>query len=519
MQFSFDANKDNIFITQDTGRQLSFEIGEYRTSKIKQIQDVLSPANTYLRTLDSRITDQMFESYIQAAQVLHEQNNVIILDKKLQRVVRDIINLVDLEKLRRWIQIDSGIVTPPEIETKFENVDEQYERAKTYLKHEYIDLLTLAVALRFVLPIWGLYIARTKEAVSEYTKELRAYNLLKQSTIASHPAYSRLMMYVEVSFTESVRSASSTVSGIGRIEIPEWLCSLIMVRRLSIIDITSGGVPNIVQKLFGFVNDAMLNLEKKFKETINTKKPQKEAKTEKDPSFLETYRVKQELPYGLIDSYNVYLTNVYKVCADIDPTIDHELVNDVIRHCDGLVRAKLSQHNLLIMQWLLSPVVPASIVDTLEKVSVVNGMIASQAILHHWGMHELALTVTGINLDQRINIVGDHLSKITPEQTEVLKTLYPYNITDRRDLKAKQKQMDEGSLLINEIGTELIAYKRAVRTPSFVSSKDVPTVNQFGHMVTPPTINILLADMVIKINALLRDNRVAYEMLMKTLTQ
>lgn len=519
MQFSFDANKDNIYITQDTGRQLSFEIAEYRTSKIKQIQDVLSPANTYLRTLDSQITDQMFECYIQAAQILHEQNNVIILDRKLQRVVRDIINLVNLPKLRQWIQIDSGIITPPEIESKFENVDEQYEREKTYLKHEYIDLLTLAVALRFVLPIWGLYIARTKEAVSEFTKELRAYNLLKQSTVATFPAYSRLMMYVETSFTEAVRSASSTISGIGREEIPEWLCSLIMVRRLSIIDVSSSGVPNIVQKLFGFVNDAMLNLEKKFKETINTKKPQKEAKTEKDPSFLETYRVKQELPYGLIDSYNVYLSNIHKVCSDLDPTINNELIDDVIRHCDGLVRAKISQHNLLIMQWLLSPVVPASIVDTLEKVSVVNGMIVAQAVLHHWGMHELALTVTGINLDQRINIVGDHLLRITPEQTEVLKKLYPYQITDRRDLKAKQKLMDEGSLLINDMGYELIAYKRAVRTPSFVTSRDVPTVNQFGHMVTPPTINILLADMVIKINYLLRDNRIAYEALMQDLTQ
>lgn len=502
MKIDFDKNRDYILVENVNGEQIDFDIMVYKQAKINQVIDVLSPINRYMETMTNAQLAELFSLYLAAKDILLSVEVVEYTDKRLTEVVRQILDVVDLERLGRWVIYKSGINIPTDVKSDFSEVDEVFERDRTYLRNEYIDLLIVAVALRFILPIWGEYMFVFRDIVSDYTRELRAYSLLKSSVISEHPAYDRLMIYIERSFDLSTKTISGTVAGIGREEIPEWFCALLLVRRLPIIDLTTTTrAPNIIHNLHGYVKDSMENLDKKFKETINTKKkPSKQARAEeKDPSFLETYRVKQEIPYGQIDMYNVYMADVLRVCQTVDPTIPPELVQQVLDVTQGLEQLEVNEHNVRIAQWTLVDVIPPALMEVIEKIAVTKAMIASQALLHHWGLHDLALIVTGINLPEQINVLGDPLARLPDSYLDKIDVIYPYTI---QPAKGKQRPVNKVTDEILSLAQDLILYKKSIRAPAFLTPEQVPYVNRWGHLTTPAHVTLSLAELLFRTQTL-----------------
>lgn len=498
MRIDFDENRDHMVVSIPGQDIIDFDILVYKQAKINQVADVLSVVNAYLQTLEPEIHEEMFELYGLSKQLMIEMEVPEVTDQKLMQVIAKLVELIDLERLRRWTVIHSGIHIPLDIKEDFSEVEDVFERGRTYLRYEYMDLLTICIAVRFILPIWGEYMFIIRDVVSEFSRELRAYSLLRKSIIASHPAYERLMLYIEKSFDENVKTTSATVSGIGREEIPEWFCALLLVRRLSIVDLTSTlKPPNIIHNLHGYVKDSMDNLQKKFKETINTKKPQKAGDGEKDPSFLETYRVKQEIPYGVIDTYNVFFQDVFRIVHSIDKTVPNELIAEVIEITHGLEHEHIGPHNVLLTKWVLQTLIPQGMLDMLEKVSVIKGMIATQAILHAWGFHASALIATGIELNGQINVIGDVVHRLTVEQLDKIDAIYPFSLYPA---KGKQRPLNKVTEEIYNLSAELISVKKAVRTPRFLTAEQVPYIDRYGHLTTPAFIAIELAEILFMVN-------------------
>lgn len=502
MRLDFDSGRNNTLVISDSGEEIHFDISFYKAAKINQIVDVFSVANRYMEEMDKRKREHLFSLYISAKQILMNMEIIEVADAKLMNVIKQIIELIDIEALQYFINVRSGIIIPSDVKVSFSDVPEMFERGRTYLRHEYVELVMLAVTLRWILPIWGEYMILIKDIVSDYTCEDRAYGLLATSVIPNHNSYKRLLHYIEQSFNGNVKTTASTVSGIGVCNLPKWLCSLSIVRRLTIIDlVTNVKSPNIINTLHGYVTDSINNLEKKFKEPIKTKKPAGSSSTdgEKDPSFLETYRTKQDIAYGEIDAVNVWLENIPRLARAIDPTIPEQLIMAVIDRSDQLEHQELGNHNLILTQWVLSSVVPVAIFDTIDKISVIRGMIATQAILHHWGMHELALLVTGINLKTQINTMNDRPIRPSEDQIKRLDEIYPYKRV-YNSKTSKGKPTNYGLIAISELAAQLVRHRKAVRTPAFVRASDVPTVDRHGHMATPANIIPLLADLLIKVD-------------------
>lgn len=505
MYFELSNTKDVFYIAPFKGASqdeiLDFDLTFYRQAKISQIQDVISPAQGYLATLSPEQHRELFHLYNLAKEIFSTSNSLVAIDNKITAIVANIIKLLDLNNLQRWVLTRSNISIPGEIKQSFADVDEAYERSKTYIYSEYVEILTMAIALRFILPIWGDYLTIIKDSAAEFTKEIRAYGLLKRSELMKFPALERLLIYINVHFTKSTKSISSTLAGIGREEIPDWLCSLLLVRRLTIIDLTSDANSSIINNLFGYVRDSLDNLDRKFKEPVNDKRPPGTVKdTEKDPSFLETYRVKQDMSTGDIAIFDMALDNIHHMVKVMDPTVPDQLINHILERTEGLSEGILSTHNVRLTQWIISPIIDPVLLEKVSKRSVINGMIISQILCHHWGMHQIGLLVTGIN-HQNVSVIADGLARPTQEQLDLLDKLYPYQVTvvDQRN-KQRQKLMNNALLEINALVAELLQSKKAVRTPEFLTTADIPNVNRYGHMVASKDLPVLLIDLLVKVN-------------------
>ena len=502
MLIDFDTNRAYIVISS-ADEPIHFDLSVYRVSKINRVKDVFSTVNLYLSRLSKAEHNSLLDQYDRAKEAFNA-HVLQMMDSQLMEILKNILDIVNVDRLRRFIEFDSGIIIPDKVKENYSGVSEMFERNKTYVRSEYLDLLTMSIALRFVLPIWSEYMSIVQDIVPEYTREMRAYGLLRQSVIANHKTFERLMIYIRDWVTPSLNSTSSTVSGIGREEIPEWLCSLVMVRRLPVIDVTNvEKSTNIINSLFGYVRESVTNLEKKFRERIKDKKPPSEAKTaDRDPSFIETYRTKQEIPFGDLVAHDVFFSNIQRACKTIIPDMPDEIIIGVLKVTHELEHEELSSHNILLTQWICDEVVPAPLIHALEKRSAIGGMIISQCLCHYWGLHNLALLCTGINLSGITESAIESYTVIPDDVMERLDYYYPYKrIVHKTEQKAKQRITNPAVLTISELSVILSRHRKAVRVPPFLTIRDV-AADRYGHMDVPRDIIKDLAILLVKINEL-----------------
>ena len=354
-----------------------------------------------------------------------------------------------------------------------------------------------------MIPIWGEFVSINKDGVPEAQKEYRAYTLIRRSNLPQYPAYRRLLVYIHESYKDNPNSSVAAIlGGVGREEIPEWLAGMLIVRKLGLINLFPGdNTTNVISQVSVYVDTTINNIEKKFDDTIQEKRNvSSPVDGERDPSFLETFRVKQALPYGNIEMSNVYLSDIYTACMGVDPTTPPQLIQSVLEVTGGLENERFDETNIILAQWVMSTAVAPALFDVIEKKSITNAMIASQCLLHHWNLHELALLCTGINLQQpKMGMLGDRLTRPSYEQLAKLDEIYPH-VAQQRTKAAKAKSPSIIYPVIMSFGTKLMGSRKAIRSPSFLTRDDVPTVDIHGHMTVPSHVANLIVDLLVKLD-------------------
>ena len=266
MQFTLKSWDSVVAITSNTGEEIAFDISSYRSTRIeKKGGDIFKTLNEYIPKLKPTSVAALFGLYLEAKTVFMLSTNSVDLDVKLENIFRKMFNLVDIGQMKQFISIYSGIIVPPEIKNNHAEVDGEFLREKTYIREEYIDLLTFTVAVRLCLPIWAEYMSKIDATVSSDGKEFAAYSLLRSSKLRELPAYDKLLKYVIASTTNSVETSASTLKGVGRDSIPEWLTAMVIVRKLPVIDLLSiDNRANIINAVYSYVDNHLKRLSKKF---------------------------------------------------------------------------------------------------------------------------------------------------------------------------------------------------------------------------------------------------------------
>ena len=138
------------------------------------------------------------------------------------------------EDISRWVKIYGNVHVPDGVLEEVSTLETSKSIiARTYVKRDYTELVILAIALRPLIPIWDEYIDRIKDWVGSNYKEVAAMKLLHNSCIAECPPMTRLMTYIQGSIDPDAEDLSGILSGLGSMEKPEWLLSMVVVIRLS----------------------------------------------------------------------------------------------------------------------------------------------------------------------------------------------------------------------------------------------------------------------------------------------
>lgn len=501
----------NVVITHGS-ETLTWDTSLYSKATTLTVAEVFSEMNAYLERLSFQRQAAIFAVYKQIHEVItdvYTKDNPV---GPLIALTKELYNQVPMSELEAWVlHKDANIILPASLLTEYGD----QPAARTYLKDDYQQLVVLALALRLMLPIWGEYIREYGDEAGSTHKEKAALKILARSWVLTSKPAERLQEYLMNLIPRELKLAP-VFNGLGSEELPEWILGLVCTRRLVVSPLSSPDEKtNLISSVYNYTHTNTFNsMERKFRQLI-VEKHRASPHGEDNTSLLENYKVKQPLSDGDVMMLSVYTefttdgvsgSRKLAMAESIDPSIPMAFVEACVAEIPKIIRMNILTHHYTLVQYVVSSVIPAAGVESLNRSSFLRALAVSQAVLWHWGFYDLAALITASpNNNSSGNMFGiETRPRIPKELVERLVELYPYYqaVGNRNDVASMEKQRRQNNpaikaidILSKEINNKewnLYAPLELVRLSSATRGT--------RRMFAPPDLKTQLANLCIKIS-------------------
>jgi len=470
-------------------------------SGLEEKFDIFEQINAYWAYLPIQKQANIFASYKNIKNIFDMVWDTTELTKQLYVTVADLFSHHELADIKHWIDFHSNLILPNKLEETFKDSHEnQGTRERTYLKDDYKWLLSLSVALRIMIPIWGEFIARTKKETGTVFKEYYAFKLLAYTNIARSEPMERLRVYVEHSLPAEKSKSAAILGGISSEDFPTWILALVVVRRLAIGDVR-GIIPNssLITYIYKFIGGKVKGHDSSFIGSVKDKIIDGSGQdSENNLSRLEGYKIKQEIPAGDIAIISFYLKDTDALARKVCPDIDLELVRACVASAQNLETEQIWSPQITLIQWVLKTVIPPRGMLYINKQLSLKAMGVASALLWHKKHYELAGLISAIEYDNKDELMlagSDSRARIAKDQLEVLDVYYPFS----RKPVGKQrvvKRVNPAVESIDLVSTQFSEHEWRFTLPDMFVAKVTGNANN-RRLIIPYDIKVKLAALVI----------------------
>lgn len=432
---------------------LSWNIFPYFKGNNSLSYDIFEQINDYLKQSPDEFQNNLFTCYkkIHVLLELPPQS----LDNDLRKLVTELFSYTDVNSFKNWIDIKANVVIPSDIEDFYVDTDENTgNRNRTYVKEDYCWLISLSTLLRLMMPIWGEYISKTSREKGNNFKEYYAAELINGSNLNQSIPMQKLKLFVIENIPKDKSFTSALMAAFSKEDFPEWVMSLVVVRKLCLEDIR--GMSNdshLIKVIFQYIKHRIRTVDGNFFGIIKEKFTARSNNNSDDNnnlSKIEGYKIRQEVSAGDIALIRASLKNPHHVARKLCPGIDTKLVNEAIKIVEPLTNVFLQKGQKALLQYVFKPVCPTSGILLLNRVDLVRNMGVGLAVLWNAGWYDIAALMTGITIpnDEYLSLGFSGVrSRITKVQYEKLEYLYPYT----RRPQGKQRVAKNQNIAIADI--------------------------------------------------------------------
>lgn len=401
---------DKEVVLEHKGRTLLWNIARYRkggqgTASCPPIVNMFQQINAFWETVEPARQDTMFEimtkihSLIQD-EVRHRQEQQYHLARQIKLLYAEMpISIVE-----HWTERYGNIKIPPIVKDRFDNHAEWGSLGKdayysiTYLRDDYMRLAALAIALRPMTLIWGDYFNSIGSDSDDINADTEALSMLDLTEIAECPAMERLRKYVSAANINKSSRASITIGTFSMDDLYEWLVACIVVRRLTILEVTSkDGSNNLIGMLHMYIGHRVGALEKR-NSNIGRVRDKKDRSSSDDEdgnkSLIDLYKIRQDISDADVVRSDVYLSDAKRVASHIEPDLPEDLLKTCLEASDNFDPAKATIFQQTIMAWVASKAISPLSIDHESMATERRFAAVTQAILWHWGLKTIAPFVT-----------------------------------------------------------------------------------------------------------------------------
>lgn len=482
---------------------LSWNIFPYFKGSKVLTYDIFEQINDYLKQSNKQTQSDLFEVYkrIHALLELPTPN----LDIDLRKLVSELYSKLNFDDVKNWIDIKANIIIPSDLHEVYEVTDENTgNRNRTYIKEDYRWLITLSVALRLMLPIWGEYITKTHKEKGNNFKEYYAASLLDSSYIATSLPMIKLKNFVIENIPKEKTITSALMAAFSAEDFPEWLSRLVIVRKICLEDIRGMDInSHLIKVVFQYVKHQIRTVDSKFLGIIKEKFTTESNNTGDDTnnlSKIEGYKIRQEIAAGDVALIRMSLNDPHYVASKLCPGITKKIVDEGIRAARVLENEFIHKQQRTLLQYIFKPICPPAGLLLLNKVDLVRNMGVGLALLWNAGWYEIAALMTGIEVpnDEFLSIGFSGVrARITKVQQDRLDKLYPYT----RRPQGKQrivKNQNVAALDVERLFDSFIKNDWKLIIPQMWLDK-VELDMRVSKYVAPADIRIKLAEFMIAI--------------------
>lgn len=385
------------------GKEVVFGCKTYSKVRLAQPERVFHEFNSFMETVKPEVQDAIFSIYVKIRELYDMDFEPSHIASSLSAQVESLYKLLSLSDMRRWLLTIGNVHIPPEIQDRITEDSRYNKKEQTYLKHDYVNLSTVSLALRAMVPIWGDYIDQTTN--QELYKESEVMGLLARCEILHWPideydsdgeevggVFDKIANYVRFCVEDKTTSLGSLWKGLSSVEIPINLTARVVVRRLTIVALNDHTSHSIVANMFKYVKSNLEPMERTASDKVKEKLPDGAGRDEDDKtSFIEGHKTKCRVSHGDIVLYNLDALEYETLVSKIDPTCCQIKLAKCIDSLPMVTNVEIRPHQVLLAQWVMAKAYPSRAFVHSDKLSV-NYLIASaQALLWHWGFLDVAV--------------------------------------------------------------------------------------------------------------------------------
>lgn len=489
------------------GEQQQIEAGSYTSAAIIGREALFKEVNEFLATLSEEDQDRLWELYSTAIGQLasEEMQSSFMIRSSIENIVKEIYKVASYEALSDYVA-RARLLIPSDVKEHFEEFAESGNRNyrnRTYIRSDYQDMVVLALGLRFVVPLWGVYIQNVAAVNGNGFKESEAVKLIELAGVDRWPPYVRMVEFIEASVDKEV-SMTMAMATLSSEEIPRHLMSMALVRKISIGPLsTDVEKESLARILFNYVTGTQQRMDSRFQSVtgvVQAKRNRLDRGDEDNSSVWDEFSQATEITEGDRQLIEVYTERTGDILAKIEPKVSISRA----QQCISIVSRRDSRPVLSFQKaltfWVIRTISPESR-DLLQKLTHFRLMGIAQAILDQWGYPELAVLVAA---EEYIDEGGDVFmpsevrNKITKQQLEILDKQYPYwrQETRRQD---PGKRNNVAVIAIDQVVEWMSGRAWKPHAPRDIIAK-VPGLAQTGHFYISGDIKRQMADMIIKTN-------------------
>lgn len=447
-----------------SGRVLHWEIKPYNRTRFKETTDVFKEINGFWASLPRDTLEGIWDCYCAMHAIFKAGVDTDAKTEQLKGWVTSLYKLMPFEKVKYYMMVNNFITYPNNIKTALGPDDFE---GRTFLIGHYEELISLAVWLRPMVPIWGEYITAIQDEVGTHWKEIKAIRLMADTELdRGGMAISNKIYTYAYDSTEAAEDLSgTTIDFMGKSEIPDYLYATAIVRRITggSLEVTDGG-GSLVTNVYAFVDQTLKRSPqrqvRKFAARIN-----KDSDEEKDKSYLENCRVKEKMSTGDTAINRVYATMCASQVLRYDANFPMVKLDLCLENIQGLPPQTMNRFQVALVQYTMTAVISPRSIERLKDVNEYLRIAASaQALLWHWGYPDLAALITAKSDGERDFIGVGSRNQLPVEIVEQLNKMYPYEWSANRQ-KVKTRQDNTAIQAIHAIASGFSAKRWSAKVP------------------------------------------------------
>ena len=510
-----NAEIDAVVVYKNyTGETVSFNVESIVNRRIREKlkpKTMFKVLNAYIKYKGTDFQDKLFTILRKAKDIIIMHSSVPGVEDLPLAIVHDILDIFDFDDVREFIVKKRLVKIPPNLPSEYDisrELNGKGSRAQTYIRDDYVDLITLTTILKATTCVLGNY-ANVKDSIlgKQTYKEYVLFGLYRTHKLyLEQPIFLKILESIEKLSERLLKNTDALAShvigkGIPVSVIPVYATAMIVINKLLLNDETDDNeLRNTITKIYTYAPE-LLNLNEGASKRIKIKHNKVDDNSETTVSVFEPGNTDTSCTYGQIAEFKFNSHDPIRLARHLGLKASEKEIFTMINAFNVFVTDSVLiplDESFTITSWIISLTMDPRAMSYLEDEVFVN-MALSVLWLYEHEFYDLALICSSIHSENKHFAMSEtQRNKLSPELKEQIDITFPF--MKQGIVNAVSKGINYAEVAVNDMSKQLSVHNLYTILPSEILLEYYESDNK--EVNVPSNIKSQLTELVLAIDSI-----------------